>query len=131
MLKCDLLKDREYAGSTGSTGPTGPTGAVEGEYAFQVTGSTGPSGPIETVQVTNKDIEEQLNPLLVAFENTKSEHYRVQRAKVSVSIVGSAGGKARLSLVFLDLGGEGKLEKTRGLEIEIERIKDRETASSK
>jgi hypothetical protein len=130
-----LLKDREYAGSTGSTGPTGPARAVddvnEGEYTFQVTGSTGPTGPIETIQVTNKDIEEQLNPLLVAFENTKSEHYRVQRAKVSVIIAGSAGAKGRLSLGFLDLGGEGKYEKTRGLEIEIERIKDRETASSK
>jgi hypothetical protein len=124
----NLLKNREYAGVTGPTGPAGPKGAVEdakeGEYTFQVTGSTGPSGPIDTIQVTNKDIEEQLKPLLVAFENTSTEHYHVQRAKVSVIIAGSAGAKGRLSLGFLDLGGEGKYEKTRGLEIEIERIKD-------
>jgi hypothetical protein len=109
------------------TGPTGPAGPdLKGEYTLRITGPTGPSGPIETVEATNKEIEELLKPLLVAFENTSTyvNHYHVQRAKASIIITASGGAKGRLSWGFLDLGGEGRYEKTRGIEIEIERIKD-------
>ena len=82
--RSEPLKDREYAGSTG------------------------PTGPIETIQVTNKEVEELLKPLLVAFENTSSEHYHVQRAKASIVLTKGAKGEGRLSLGIFGMGGEGK-----------------------
>ena len=126
--KVNLLKNREYAGVTGPTGPAGPKGAVEdakeGEYTFRMTGPTGPTGRIETLEASNKKVEELLKPLLFAFENAKSPHYRVQKAKTSIIITKGAKGKGGVSFGFLHVGGEGKYERAEGIEIEIERIKD-------
>ena len=95
-----------------------------------MTGPTGPKGKIETLEASNKKVEALLKPLLIAFENTESPHYRVQKAKASIIITKGAKGEGGASFGFLHVGVGGKYERAEGIEIEIERIKDRKTASA-
>jgi len=116
-------------GETGATGPTGPMrfSAVpdsKGEHSFLVTGPTGSAGQIKTVEATDEEVVRLLKPLLLALDEAKSKHYWVQRAKATIVLTKGAKAKGRLSLGIFGVGGEGNYEKTRGIEIEIERIKD-------
>lgn len=114
--------------------PTGPTGPNEAEsdrnFTVRVMGPTGSAGAIEPAEVSNKDIEEGLKGLLVAFERSGTEHYQVQRAKTSIITTKNAEGKLGISFglgIFkvLDAGGKVVGEKKEGIEIEIERIETR------
>jgi DNA helicase-4 len=58
-------------------------------------------------------------------EERRLFYVAITRAKASIIITKSGEAKGKLSLMgFLEAGGEGRYEKTRGIEIEIERIKD-------
>lgn len=77
---------------------------------------------------SNKEVEDLLKGLMLAFENSSSEHYGVKKAKTSITTTKSADGKLELSLglgVFKIFDAEGNLkgEVTQGIEIEIERTK--------
>lgn len=90
-----------------------------------MTGSTGPTGQIKTVEATNEEVVKLLKPLLFALDEAESKYYRVQRAKATIVLAKGAKVTGRLSLAgIFGVGAEGKYEKTRGIEIEIERIKD-------
>ena len=116
-------------GETGSTGPAGPD--LKGKYVVRVTGSTGPAGSRETAEASNTEVEGLLKGLLLAFENAGTDNYHIQRAKTSITTTRNTEGKLELSLgmsIFklFDAGGNVKQETREGIEIEIERIKDKD-----
>lgn len=83
--------------------------------------------PPETTDVSNKEVEELLRGLLLAFEKASTPHYSVKKAKTSIVTTRNAEGKLAISLgmnIFkiFDASGNVKGERTEGIEIEIERV---------
>jgi hypothetical protein len=83
----------------------------------------------EKKDVSNKEIENLLNGLIQAFENSTSPNYGVKRAKTRISVTKSADGKLELGvglgiLKLVDAQGNLKGEWSQGIEIEIERKAD-------
>ena len=85
----------------------------------------------EKVDVTNKEVENLLTGLMLAFEKSSSQHYGVKRAKTTLTVTKTGEGKAELSLglgIIKLFDAEGKVtgEVVQGIEIEIERREDKQ-----
>jgi hypothetical protein len=78
--------------------------------------------PPEKVDVTNREIEQQLKGLMSTFENSASPSYAVESAKTTLTVTKSGEGKAELSLglgiiKLFDAKGKVKGEIKQGIEI--------------
>jgi len=80
----------------------------------------------EVKEVSNKEVKDLLKGLLLAFENSSTDHYFVKKARTSMMTTKNAEGKLEVSLglgVFKLFDADGKVtgETKEGIEIEIER----------
>ncbi len=78
---------------------------------------------LKQIEVPKGSVASLLNDLMAQFEQAKSPHYVVRRAKATVMITSS--GQVGLGISFpslLEAGARKNKETARGIEIEIEHV---------